>query len=143
MRCDGNKVFASSDTAKLEAEKKSLARKLESLHQFLDSRVIWTSYLHNVMEQFPPSIQLMSFSGGSGLQIPGPGKRTIQLGATANLLPRGAVPPAVFKLIASLRNDALMKRNFDKIDLGNISQAGATPSGDVKAGFSVSCQSTR
>ena len=53
MRCDGNKILASSDVAKLEAEKRSLTQKIESLHQFLDSRVIWTSYLHNVMERFP------------------------------------------------------------------------------------------
>jgi hypothetical protein len=143
MRCDGNKVLASSDVAKLEAEKKSLTQKIESLHQFLDSRVIWTSYIHDVMDRFPPSIQLTTIQGGSVLQLPGPGKRTMQLGASVNLLPRGAVPPAVFKLIASLRNDPLMKQNFDKIELGAISPSGATPSGDVKAGFSVSCQSTR
>jgi Tfp pilus assembly protein PilN len=143
MRCDGNKILASSDIAQLEAEKKSLTQKIESLHQFLDSRVIWTSNLHNVMARFPPSIRLTSFSGGSGLQIPGPGKRTLQLGASINLLPRGAVPPDVFKLIASFRNDAFMKQNFDKVDLGNISPSGTAANGDVKAGFSISCQSTR
>ena len=143
MRCDGNKILASSDVAKLEAEKGSLTKKIESLHQFLDSRVIWTSYLHNVMERFPPSIRLTTIQGGSGLQIPGPGKRTMQLGASVNLLPRGAVPPAVFKLIASFRNDPFMQQNFDKVELGTITQSGTTPSGDVKAGFAVSCQSTR
>ena len=143
MRCDGNKVLASSDVAKLEAEKKNLSEKIQSLHQFLDSRVIWTSYIHDVMQRFPPNIQLTTFQGGSGLQIPGPGKRTIQFSALVNLLPRGAVPPAVFKFIAALRSDPFMQRNFDKVDLGNITQAGTTPSGEVRAGFSVSCQSTR
>jgi hypothetical protein len=143
MRCDGNKALASSDVPKLEAEKRSLTQKIESLHQFLDTRVIWTSNLHNVMQRFPPSIQLMGFVGGSGLPPSGPGKRTLQLGATVNLLPRGAVPPAVFQLIASLRSDPFMNKNFDKIELGTITQSGASTNGDVRAGFAISCQSTR
>jgi hypothetical protein len=143
MRCDGNKTLASSDVPKLEAEKRLLAQKIESLHQFLDTRVIWTSNLHNVMQRFPPSIQLMGFTGGSGLPPAGPGKRTLQLGATVNLLPRGAVPPAVFQLIAALRSDPFMQKNFDKIELGTITQAGVSRSGDVRAGFAISCQSTR
>ncbi len=108
IRCDGSKILASADVPKLEAEKKSLTQKLKSLHQFLDSRVIWTSYLHDVMQQFPPSIQLTTFQGGSPLASGGKG--TLHLAATVNLLPRGAVPPAVFKLIASFRNDPLMKQ---------------------------------
>jgi hypothetical protein len=143
MRCDGNKVLASADVPKLEAEKKNLKEKIDSLHQFLDYRVIWTSNLRNVMAQFPPTIQLMTLSGGSGLQVPGPGKRSLQLGASTNLLPRGAVPPAVFRFIASLRNDPVMQKNFDKVDLGTINPVGATPTGETKAGFAVSCQSTR
>jgi Tfp pilus assembly protein PilN len=143
MRCDGNKLLASSDVGKLEIEKRNLTQKLESLHQFLDSRVIWTNYLHNLMRQSPPSIQLTSLSGGSVLQIPGPGARLLQFGASVKLLPRGAVPPAVFQFIASLRNDRLMKQNFGKIDLGTISQAGMTRSGEIKANFSVTCQSVR
>jgi hypothetical protein len=143
MRCDGNKILASADVAKLEAEKKSLTKKLESLHQFLDSRLIWTDYVHDAMQRFPPSIQLMTLRGDSALQIPGPGKRTLQLGASVNLLPRGAVPPAVFQIVAALRNDPLMKQNFSKIELGNIGQTGTTPDGHVRAGFFISCQSTK
>ena len=123
--------------------KKSLTKKLESLHQFLDSRLIWTDYVHDAMERFPPSIQLMTLCGDSALQIPGPGKRALQLGASVNLLPRGAVPPAVFQIIAALRNDPLMKQNFSKIELGNIGQTGTTPDGHVRAGFFISCQSTK
>jgi Tfp pilus assembly protein PilN len=143
MRCDGNKVLASSDVPKLEAEKKILTQKIDSLHQFLDSRMIWTSNLHKIMQQFPPSIQLTTLSGGSGLPAAGPGRRALTLGATVNLLPRGAVPPAVFKLIASMRTDPLMKQSFDKIELGTITQSGTAANGDVKAGFSVTCQGTR
>ena len=143
MRCDGNKLLASADAPKLEVEKKSLMEKIDSLHQFLDYRVIWTSNLRNVMERFPPTIQLTALSGGSGLQIPGPGKRTLQLGACINLLPRGAVPPTVFQFIASLRNDPLMKKNFDKVDLGTINPTGASTSGETKAGFAVTSQSTK
>jgi hypothetical protein len=143
MRCDGNKALASSDVAKLEAEKRSLTQKIESLHQFLDTRTIWTNNLHNVMKRFPASIQLTAFGGGSGLPTTGPGKRTLQLGASVNLLPRGAVPPAVFQLIASLRTDPFMNKNFDKIELGTITQSGVSRSGEVRAGFGISCQSTR
>jgi hypothetical protein len=143
MRCDGNKLLASSDAVQLEAEKKSLTQKLESLHQFLDSRVIWTSYLHNVMGQFPSTIQLTTIQGGSPLAIPGPGKRSLHLGASVNLLPRGAVPPAVFNFIGTLRKDSFMKQNFPEIELGNIAPAGTTPTGETRAGFSVSCQSAK
>ncbi len=85
----------------------------------------------------------MTFKGESQLAIPGPGKRAMQLGAAVHLLPRGAVPPAVFQLAATVRSDPLMKQSFSKFELGSISQSGATPDGHVKAGFHINCQSAK
>jgi len=143
IQCDGNKVLALSDIAQLEAEKKSLTQKIEALHQFLDSRVIWTSCIRDITDRLPTSIQLTNLQGASQLGVGGHGKTTLQLGAAAQLLPRGAVPPTVFKLVGSLRSDPSLKKDFTQVELGNIGQAAATANGQTMARFSIMCQGAK
>ena len=59
------------------------------------------------------------------------------------LLPRGAVPPDVFKLVGSLRNDPSLKQNFTQVELGNIGQSAAVGKGPVTARFSIMCQGAK
>ena len=102
-QCEGNKVLASSDFAKLEAEKKSLTQKIGSIHQFWTHRALWTSYTRHVANRLPTAFQLTGFQGSSPLDSSGrtTGKKTLRLPVTVQLLPRGAVPPEVFKFVAA------------------------------------------
>ena len=82
IQCDGNKVLASSDIAKLEAEKKSLTQKIQSLHQFLDNRVLWTTYVRDIENRLPATIKLTNLQGSSLLGAGGgPSRKTLRLAA--------------------------------------------------------------
>jgi hypothetical protein len=145
MLCDGNKLLASSDIAQLEAEKKSLTQKIGSLHQFVDNRILWTNYIRDIANRLPATIQLTSFQGVSRLDAggKGPSAETIHLSAEVPLLPRGAVPPDVFKLVATLRKDPLLRKKFPQIELGSIRPSRGGDKNQVIAGFSIACQSTK
>jgi hypothetical protein len=142
MLCDGSKVLAASDIAQLENEKKGLTQKIASIHQFLDSRVLWTSHVRDIATRLPASIQLTSFQGSSPLDFGGKGaaRKTMSLGAAVALLPRGAVPPDVFALVAALRGDPLLKPNFPQVELGSISQSQKVGKNEAKARFTIACQ---
>jgi hypothetical protein len=142
IQCDGNKILATSDVAQLENEKKSLTQKIASLHNFLDNRVLWTNQFRNIANRLPPTIQLTNFQGGSPLDFGGKGgRKSMLLGAAVELLPRGAVPPDVFALVTTLRNDPLMKQNFPQVDLGTIIPSGPAGKNQAGARFTISCQS--
>ncbi len=140
MQCHENKILVSSDIGALEAEKKSLKEKLESLHRFLDSRVIWTSRVRDILGRLPNAFQLTTFQADGTLD--GGGKKAFRFGATVELLPRGAVPPGVFKFVNTLRADPSMQRDFPQVKLGSISKIGSKEKGSagVMAGFTITCQ---
>jgi hypothetical protein len=145
LECGQNKILASSNVADLEREKKSLADKINALHQFLDSRVTWTSYFRDVANRLPPTIRLCDFQGSVATDTTGKGgaRKSLRFSAAVRLLPRGAVPPEVFKLVASLRGDPTMKRNFPSVELGNIQpgrDSGAKDDKGTNAGFTIVCQ---
>ena len=104
-QCDGNKILASADVAKLEKEKTDLTKKLDSLHQFLDSRVTWTTYTPRHLSlpagQYstqPVGKERARWRLGKGKAEQS--KKSLQLAATAPLTANGAVPPEVGKFVA-------------------------------------------
>jgi hypothetical protein len=147
IQCDGNKVLASSDILKLEAEKKSLTLKIQSLHQFLDSRVTWTTCVRDVESRLPANFQLTGLQAASPLDMGGKsaGKKSLRFAATVPLLPRGAVPPDVFKFVGVLRDDPALKRHFPLIELGSISQSTAMGKVETEplAAFTINCMSAK
>lgn len=65
--CEGNKLLASLDAAKLTKEKTDLKKRLESLHNFLDSRVTWTTYTRGIAASLPANVQLTQWNGVSAM----------------------------------------------------------------------------
>jgi hypothetical protein len=127
----------------LQAEKKSLTEKIDALHQFLDNRVLWTSNVRDIASRLPAAIQLTALQGSSELEAAGrtPTKKSLRLAATVELLPRGALPPEVYKLVGALRDDPLLKRVFAQVELGSISQSRAERDRNPMASFTILCQS--
>jgi hypothetical protein len=143
-QCNENKLLGSANAGRLEKEKKELTKKIDALHEFLDSRVLWTSYARDVANCLPAKIQLSQFQGlgllEAGKKGGAAGKRSLQLTAMAPLTASGAVPPEVDSFLAALRGNRLWKREFPRVELTAVQQAQARGNTGGMAGFTIVCQ---
>jgi hypothetical protein len=143
-QCDGNKILAaSSDTAKLTQEKSDLSKKLDSLHKFMDSRVLWTTHTRNVAACLPAKVQLSQWDGDSAMTSKskqGAGSKSLKLAATSPLLPNGTVPPDVRKFLGALRMQPALKRDFGSIEITGIRPNEAKEGKPGTVDFTIICQ---
>lgn len=147
--CEGNKLLASSDAAKLTKEKIALKKKLEALHSFLDSRVTWTTYTRGIAAALPANIEITQWQGTSPLAVGrGGGPKMLKLSAFSPLMPDKTVPPQVAQFVKSLRTDPLMQRDFPSSEITSLRpiEPKDDKSGEKKAGavdFTIVCLSSK
>jgi hypothetical protein len=128
---------------KLEKERKDLDQKVDAVRKFLDGRIAWTSYTHDIASRLPANLSMTSFQGLSELDLMKKGtvkkKKSLVLGLSAPIGAGGLVPPEVDDFLVSLRFNPLLKRAFPEIELGDLKwfqpSAGAQPF----ASFTVVC----
>ena len=111
IECKGNRILALSNSAALVKEKSSLTAKLASIHDFLDSRVMWTTYARVIADCMPANVQIEQWQASNVIAKRGgrgAGGKSVHLTATAQT-PDGMMPPEVGKFIASLRKNPIMK----------------------------------
>jgi hypothetical protein len=134
---------AKLDTEKLLAEKKELDQRAEALRKFLDTRILWTTYAHDIADRLAPEIALSSFQGASDLDAiggkPGKIKRQLLLKLEAPIPKTGTMPREIDAFLQTLRKDPLLKRDFPEIEMGDLTFSQGTP-GQPVAAFSVTCQ---
>ena len=130
---------------KLTTEKNETAQKVEAIQTFLESRILWSSYMKNTTETLPASMTLKSFMGLCGMPATGKkggGKTKKSLVMRFNSpIPEGQVMPLeVEGYITTLRNDALLKRDFPLIEVGDLKwQKPSSKSKNSLADFIVNC----
>jgi hypothetical protein len=118
-----HKDFHALPVAHLERENAELRQKVDAIRQYLDSRLPWTSYMHDFSAHIPAHVTLLSFLGqwelgnGSGNARP---KRCLVLSASVPIAPNGSMPREIDALLSILRNDPLLKRDFPRIELAGI-----------------------
>ena len=118
-----HKDFHGRPVAQLERENAELRQKVDAIRQYVDSRLPWTSYVHDFSANIPPHVTLLSFLGqwelgnGSGNARP---KRCLVLSASVPIAPNGSMPREIDALLSILRNDPLLKRDFPRIELAGI-----------------------
>jgi hypothetical protein len=144
-QCDGNKILAAaSDTAQLTQEKANLSKKLESLHKFMDSRVMWTTHSRGVSTCLPANVQLSLWDGDSPMAGVGKaksgGSKSLKLVAKAPLLPNGTVPPDVRKFLGALRMQPSLKRDFTRVEITGIRPNEAKDGKSGTVDFTIVCQ---
>jgi hypothetical protein len=144
-QCEGNKVLtASANMTKLSQEKTELTKKLDSLHKFLDSRIMWTNHLRGISNCLPNNVELTEWQGdsplGGGKAAAGP--KTLRLGAKAPLLANGTVPPEVRKFLNTLRNQPLLQRDFSRAEITGIRPIEAKGNKPGRVDFTIVCQAT-
>jgi hypothetical protein len=140
--CADNKILASKNLKELEEEKRDLTKKIEVIHTFLDSRLSWASYMRDISSRLPDNIQITSFQGAWPLEINGKrgGKKSFTMQAKAILAPDGSVPREVGDFLVSLRNHAMLKRDFPDISVSSIRPNKGNANTQPTADFSILCR---
>ena len=124
VKSDQHKCLAATKPDSLGKETEDLKRKVEAVRTFLDSRVLWSAYLHDISARLPGSVVLNSLEGQSVLDTKGGGGgKSLKLQATATVSEDGAIPREIDAFLSTLRNDPLLKRDFSSVECPGISQS--------------------
>jgi hypothetical protein len=144
-QCAQDKILTSAKPGALQREKKGLSEKIETLHKFLDTRILWTAYTRDIATRLPASITLRQFQGvcampmgkGDGGQA---AKRSLLMQAQSTLASDGSVPREVGEFFVSLPKHPLYRRDFPDVLVTNIRPAQASKRVAGSASFAVVCQ---
>jgi hypothetical protein len=111
----------------LEKEKKDLEQKVEAVRRFVSSRIIWTSYTHDIASRLPASATLNTFHGLCELEYFGKQKegvlkpkKSLVIRAAAPIAQDGSTPKEIDRFLTSLRGHPLLKRDFPEVELAEI-----------------------
>jgi hypothetical protein len=131
--------------ADLERQRAELHQKVDAIEKFLETRILWSNYTHDIPAQLPPSARINVIQGYAEMETVGKRgetfakpKRTLLIQAGASLSSAGAVPHEVDAFLDALRSLPLLKRDFPNVEVADIRRyriAGSAPS----ANFTVIC----
>ncbi len=131
------------DQAKLEAEKKVLDERLSALEAFHHGRVDWSAQLRTVAGVTPGSTLVTSFQGINEAQLPGKGKSTAKnqmvVNFTTPMGSEGVIPSEINEIIAALRLEKPLRRNFRIVNFSGVQTKQAQAKQSASATYSVVC----
>lgn len=138
--------LASTQEPQLQKEKKELGQKVEAMHKFLATRILWSSYTHDIPARLPADASLSSLQGDSELELIGKKKgggkklmKSLILKGIAPIPKGGSMPLAIDGFIDSLRGHPLLKRDFPLVELADIAWFQPPVGGRPFARFTVVC----
>lgn len=130
------------DDAKLDKEKKELQQRVEAIHQFLDTRILWSAYSWNMSALLPETLMLRSFTGiceYEGGAKAAKAKRSLQFSLAAPIAQGTAMPREINEYLDLLRSDPLLGRDFPTIEMSDLRWAKAGAGNANMAEFTISC----
>ncbi|MFI5461652.1 MAG: hypothetical protein ACHRXM_40220 [Isosphaerales bacterium] len=131
--------------ANLEKEKKERTQKVEAIHQFLNSRILWTKYTQDAAQRLPANIVLKSFDGQCEMESTGvksvvaKSKKSFVLKLAVPISDGNAMPKEIDDFLDSLRADALLQRDFPLVEMADLKQSQRINGAKPIADFSVIC----
>jgi hypothetical protein len=136
-----HKCLASADLGRLQKETEDVKQKVQAVRTFLDSRILWSAYAHDISTRLPANAVLIAFDAQCGLEGGGKGapKKSLKLRATAPFGQGGMTPRDIDAFLVALRNDRLLTRDFPSVELTDISRAQTRGKEASGAGFTIVC----
>jgi hypothetical protein len=141
-----HECLASEPPERLEKEKNDLAQRVEAIGRFLDTRMLWTSYTHDLPARLPDGVKLNTFEGFYELERTGKRRdadtkprRSLVMRAITPVLAGGAMPREIDAFLQSLRNDPLLRRDFPLVELADIKRTQDFRTLQWLANFTVVC----
>lgn len=127
----------------LVKEKKELATRVDAVRKFVDSRIAWTQYIHDISVRLPETATLTAFQGTCELEKTGKGKskpkKSFLIRATAPISDDGSTPKEIDQFLADLRFNPLLQKDFPSIEVADIKTSHASKGGTANAIFTVVC----
>ncbi len=128
---------------KLEKEKKDLTLKVETIRDYLSSRILWSAYTRDVSVRLPESILLTSMSGVCELEaVKGKSKpkKSFTFKLSAPISKGQGIPREIDSFLGAIRNDAMLQRDFSVIELADLRWNQSSAGSKVAvADFTVNC----
>mgnify|MGYP000856976578 CR=1 FL=1 len=141
-----HECLASASPRELEKEKKDLSAKVDAVRRFLESRILWTAYTHDLPGRLPADAMLTSLHGLCELEYFGKKKegttkpkKSLVLRATAPVKSDGTMPREIDEFLVALRNHPLLKRDFPDVELADIKRYQLFQGAQPMANFTVVC----
>jgi hypothetical protein len=111
----------------LQKQNKTLEQKVEAVRKFLGSRVVWTSYAHDIPTRLPANASMTAFEGVCELEATGKkkeggikAKKSFILRLAAPIRQDGSMPEEIDDFLESLRDHPLLKRDFPIVELADL-----------------------
>jgi hypothetical protein len=138
---DGHYAWAAKiPTEKLREEKKDLVQRAEALRTFLSTRIVWTAHIRDMAARLGPVIMLTSFQGLAELEGgKAKAKKGLSLKLAAPIPKAGVMPKEIDGFLRTLRDDALLKRDFPEVEMADLRFAQGGAGGGPTATFNVNC----
>jgi hypothetical protein len=127
-----------------EKEAKKLEDKIEIVHKFLETQILWTSYMNDIPHQLPATTKLKSFKGICQPEITGRsgGLKNLALQVMAPATPTGAVPHEINAILKSLRNDPVSQHDFSTVEVADMKMSEKLQA-STGASYSIKCSSKK
>ena len=124
----------------LEKKQKEMQAKVEAVRAFLETRIAWTAFTHEIGERLPDNARLMTFQAYNDLDAGKGGKKSLLFRATAPLSDDGTVPREIDQFLNELRKNKLLNRDFPSIEIADIKRAESNDKGAKSvAAFNIVC----
>ena len=128
----------------LRAEKQKLEKRVVAIRAFVETRINWTSYTHDLADRLPTDLTLTAFHGqydleAIGEKAVGKDKKILTLRLNAPIPRTGAMPREIDEFLQILRADPLLKRDFPKVELADLAWK-QDSANQAKVDFRVVCQ---
>ncbi len=106
----------------LGKEQRDLSLKVDSIRKFVGSRIIWTTYTHDISERLPENATLTMFQGMCELDDAAKTrpKKSFSIRAEAEIPEDGAMPKEIDVFLTALRGHPLLQRDFPLVELADI-----------------------
>ena len=142
-----HKCLRQASEADLQKEKTDLQQKVDAIRHFVESRVLWSAYTHDLPGRLPPHAQLASIQGLCELEHFGAkSEGTVKPRESARaagqrpLAADGSSPREIEVLLSALRNHPLLKQDFPDVELADIKRFQLYHGAPASANFTVICQ---
>jgi hypothetical protein len=115
---------ASKPQTDLQNEQQLLTQKVDAIRKFVTSRILWTSYTHDISVRLPTTATLKTFQGiceleSSGKMATKP-KKSFIISAAAPISEDGTTPKEIDGFLTALRGHPLLQRDFPVVKLADI-----------------------
>ena len=124
---DGRHWLGAQTEQQLSKEKKELELRVDAIRKFLSTRVVWTAYTQDIPSRMPANTTLNSFQGICEMEKKGrkddvavKPKKSFTMRIGSPIAKDGAAPKEIDNFLDSLRENALLKRDFPLVELADI-----------------------